>query len=734
MRKSVSKPAGAKRVPAARKSRTKDPAATAGARIAIWVSLSLIVLNLVIYVPVLHYGFLSFDDPYFVSKNDDVAAGLTWQSIKWAFTTGHFGSWHPVTWLSHMLDVQLFGMDAGLHHLTSLLLHIANTLLLFWAFFRMTKRWGPSALVAALFATHPLHVESVAWIAERKDVLSTLFWMLTLHAYIAYVRRPGVSRYLAVAGFFVLGLMSKTMLVTLPAILLLLDIWPLKRLTLDPIQMWSVVKLAVEKAPLAVLSVACGVITLRMQWLAGTVLEIDKLSLGDRIANSLVSYIGYMGKMLWPATLAAFYPLSPVNWGLAVLSIAILALISILAVKFARQCPPLLVGWLWYLLTLLPVIGLVQVGGKSMADRFTYVPLTGLFVIIAWGVAILVEKRPPAFMKSLQVAAAVIVCTLALSAREQARYWESDVTLWEHALEATGPDNYFAQTNLAVALAEKGDFDRAILHYKEALRSQPGTAETHNALGVAYARKGLFEDALTHYDAAVQLNPDLAEAHSNRGTVLAKMGKEDAAVKAFQHALKLDPDNPEFIYNLGFSLADMGRLDEAIIRLQEVVRLDPEFALAYNRLGNVLLTKGEIEEAISNYRRALSVDRNLAEAHNNLGVALRALKRDDEAIVHFREALRINLNFAEAHNNMGLALVDRRQADAAINHFTEALRLRPGSIDIINNLGYALMLCNRNGEAIACFNEVLRMNPGDARAQENLAVILRRSGGSSGHL
>jgi protein O-mannosyl-transferase len=725
MRKTAYKPKRAKpvvREPHSGSNRTPHGATPVFPMSVIWISLALIAANLIVFSPTWHFGFLTFDDPLYVSKNAEVARGLSWQNFLWAFTTSHAASWHPLTWLSHMLDVQLYGMTAEYHHLTSVLLHIANTLLLFWVLRRMTGAWKPSALVAGLFAVHPLHVESVAWIAERKDVLSTLFFMLTLHAYVSYVRRPQPLRYFVVLAAFALGLMSKSMLVTLPFVLLLLDVWPLGRVQLKAgqLQIWR--KLIFEKIPLAALAVAACVITFMVQLKGGTVQHLDSFPLSLRTANALLSYALYTVKMLWPTNLGAFYPFEALSGWWVAASVLGLLVISVLAIRLVRRYPDFLIGWLWYLITLLPVIGLIQVGGKSRADRFTYVPLIGIFITLAWGIPRLLSRWRYRDI-TLQTAIGILFCLLIIASRNQVYFWQSDLSLWEHTAQIAD-SSYFAHHNLGIALIDRGDIHGGIHQYAEALRINPTSAETHNALGEVLSKEGRLDEALTECREALRYRPGFAAAHSNLGAVLAKQGKLEAAISEFREALRIEPGNAAILYNMGFALADQGKLEEAVIQFREALRINPAYAEAYNRLGNVLLTLGKEDEAIAQYTKALQFDPGLADAHNNFGVALMNQHRDNEAIAHFEEALRINPQFMQAHNNLGLVLMNQHQPDQAVEHFNEALRIMPGQPDVISNLGIALLDCNRQSEAIACFTEALRINPADPKARQYLTAAL----------
>ena len=532
-----------------------------------WFCLALIAANLIVYASVWHHDFVNYDDDQYVSTNTVVLRGLTWHSASWAFTTGYAVNWHPLTWLSHMLDVQLYGLDPGPHHLTNLLFHIANTLLLFGLLRRMTGALGGSAFVAGLFAVHPLHVESVAWVAERKDVLSTLFWMLTLWAYVEYVRRPGLRRYWAVLLFFALGLMAKPMLVTLPFVLLLLDFWPLGRMGLgpNPADGWALsrdgwattVRLVWEKLPLLALTVMSSIVTLVVHRRGGAVISLGATPLNLRVANALVSYVAYIGQMLWPARLAVLYPYaqSLPGWWTAGAFLGLMA-ISVAVIRAGPRRPYLLVGWLWYLGTLVPVIGLIQVGDQARADRYTYIPLIGLFIVVAWGVPDLMVRWP--FRRiALPAAAGLVSLACVIAARGQLRYWQDSTTLWTHALAVT-TGNTIVHNNLGVVLADQGKLEEAIAHYSEALRIKADSADAHNNLGVALADQGKLEEAIAHYSEALRIQPDYADAHNNLGVALADQGKLDEAIAHFSEALRIKPDYIKARDNLRLTLVSRG--------------------------------------------------------------------------------------------------------------------------------------------------------------------------------
>jgi tetratricopeptide (TPR) repeat protein len=535
------------------------------------------------YWPVLSFGFVRFDDPTYVTENPHIVNGLTWSNIQWAFTSGYGANWHPITWLSHMLDVQLFGFDGGAHHLTNVLLHGATTVLLFGGLFKMTGALWQSAVVAGLFGLHPIHVESVAWVAERKDVLSAFFWMLTLWAYAAYVRRPRGSAYVWVVASFALGLMAKPMVVTLPFVLLLLDVWPLRRVELREGWSTKVRSLLWEKVPMFALSIASSVITFLVQQRGGAVASGVRLPLVERLGNALIAYASYIGKMLWPLHLAAYYPYPrSLPSTEALVSAMLLIAVSIGAVVSSRRRPYVLVGWLWYLGTLVPAIGIVQVGTQAMADRYTYIPLIGLFIVFAWGIPDAFQRWPQTRIPTAVVAAAVLLSCAAAS-RVQVRYWESSMTLWRHALDVT-TDNYAAHTFYGNALAGRGDAAGAIAEYTEAIRIRPDYPEAHNNIGPALASQGKVDDAVAHFIEAIRLRPSYADAYGNLGVALATQGKLDLAIDKYHESLRLDPDNARVHANLGLALQALGQTAEAAREFELAVRMNPNSVEARNAL------------------------------------------------------------------------------------------------------------------------------------------------------
>ena len=539
------------------------------------ICIFLVISTLAVYWQVQDHEFINYDDDEYITENGHVQAGLTGESIVWAFTTSYAHNWHPMTWLSHMLDYELYGDRPKGHFLTNVLLHITNALLLFMVLFRLTGAIWQSAFVAVLFALHPLNVGSVAWAAERKNVLSTLFWLLTMWVYISYANNPSIKKYGWVALFLALGLMSKPMLVTLPFVLLLLDYWPLRRWNIQntngSIEQTTnsapLSRLILEKIPLLLLVIGSITTTLIVQKTSGAVKSFDVYPLKERIINALVSYVSYLQKMVWPSNLSIFYPhpegALPVWKG--VLCGMVLVGITILAVKWIRKSPYFAVGWFWYLGTLVPVIGIVQVGAQAMADRYAYVPLIGIFIILAWGISDLLEKWDLR-KKALPIAAGVVIPVLMVAAWVQAGHWKNTITIFKHAVSVTEnqyPSFSTAHNNLGYALELKGDIGAAITHYKTAIKLNPSYAKAYNNLGIAFAKKRDIDAAITHYRTAIKINPNYANPYNNLGAALAQKGSLKEAINYFQEALRLKPNFISANNNLKMAIREYGQAGES---------------------------------------------------------------------------------------------------------------------------------------------------------------------------
>jgi len=638
------------------------------------ICIFLVISTLAVYWQVKDHEFINYDDNRYITGNGHVQAGLTGESIVWAFTTSYASNWHPVTWLSHMLDYELYGDRPKGHLLTNVFLHITNTLLLFMVLFRLTGAIWQSAFVAVLFALHPLNVGSVAWTAERKNVLSTLFWLLTMGAYISYVNKPSIKKYGWVALFLALGLMSKPMLVTLPFVLLLLDYWPLRRWNIkntngsieQTTNSAPLSRLILEKIPLFLLVIGSITTTLIVQKMGGAVKSFDVFPLKERFINAFVSYLSYLQKMVWPSNLSIFYPhpegALPVWKG--VLCGMVLLGITILAVKWIKKAPYFALGWFWYLGTLVPVIGIVQVGAQAMADRYAYVPLIGIFIILAWGISGLLEKWDPR-KKALPIAAGAVILVLMVGAWVQAGHWKNSITLFKHAISVTKnqyPSFAVAYDNLGYALAKKGDIGEAITHYKTAIKINPNYANTYNNFGALLARQESLKEAITHYKTAIKIAPNFAKAHNNLGHALGEKGDIDAAITHYKTAIKINPNFAIAYVNLGISLGEKGDIGAAITHYKTAIKINPSYAKAYNNLGIAFAKKRDMDAAITHYRTAIKINPNYANPYNNLGAALAQKGSLKEAINYFQEALRLKPNFISAHNNLKMAIREYGQA------------------------------------------------------------------------
>ena len=738
----------------------------------VWLlAVLLALMTIALYWPATRHDFINYDDQTYVTENVPVQSGLTLENIKWAFLNPVACNWHPLTVLSHMLDCQLFGLRPWGHHLTNVLLHALNAVLVFALLRQLTGAMWRSLLVAALFAVHPLRVESVAWVAERKDVLSGFFGLLALIFYARYAQSVTVgecpafaappppqssdetsrraeqvtgservvpasvlsrvtwhpSRFYWLALFcLTLGLLSKPMLVTWPFVMLLLDYWPLERFR--PGSAW---RLVTEKAPFFVLAAVVSCITFVVQKQGGSVVVGEALPLGARSGNALISYCRYLGKTICPTDLAVFYP-HPGYWPLAKVLLAgfLLVVISVLFFVKRRRYPFLLMGWLWYCGMLVPMIGLVQTGGQAMADRHTYLPSLGVLILAIWGAYELTGRwRYHRIALAVAGSTAVILC-LAMT-RQQLGYWKDTETLFRHTLEVT-ENNYLAYKAIGDVLLDQGQTDKAISHFHTAIRIKPHYAEAHDDLGEALVKKGQTDEAISQFQEAIRLKPDAAEAYNNLAIAYVNKGQTDEAISQFREAIRLKPDSALAHYNLGMALYNKGQTDEAISQFQEAIRLKLDAAEAHYNLGVALSDKGQTDEAIGQFQEAIRLKPDEATAHNKLGIALARKNQIDEAINQFQQAVRLKPDAAEAHYNLGVALSDKGQTDEAISQFQEAIRLKPDDATAHNKLGIALARRNQIDEAISQFQEAVRLKPDYAAAQRNLAKALELRSKSSG--
>jgi protein O-mannosyl-transferase len=754
----------------------------------------LLLAVIAVYGQTAGHDFVNFDDGDYVYENRQVQEGLTGAGVAWAFSQARVSAhWHPLTWLSLMADVQLLKPREGPPnrprlaaemHLVNVALHAASSLVLFLLLRAVTGSVWPSACAAAIFAIHPLHVESVAWVTERKDVLSGLFGLLSLWAYAGYARRPSLFRYLLVFAALALGLMAKPMLVTWPFLLLLFDYWPLcrqgagshpegtrrgaggrRRLT------W----LLVEKLPLVLLAAASAAVTFLAQKSGGSVISLERVSLSQRVVRATMLYVDYLGKSVWPANLAAFYPgVQVYGAGPALAAAALLVLLTAGAVWGAgRGRPWLAVGWFWYLATLAPAIGLVQVGAQVMADRFLYLPQIGISIALVWTVADLVTRHSPRVNRhSIVQGAAAVLFTLFLSALtvrawQQTSYWRNSERLWNHALACTSNNSYahaelgqalydrgqaaeakseygqalaldprleMAHFNLAVALAAGGRYDDAIAHYAKALEIDPSDAQAHNNLGRLFAARGHADEAVAHYRRALQIDPDFAEARCNLGAALASHGMIEESIAAYRQALQASPQDASAENNLGEALFVHGDFGDAASHFHKATELDPRYAEAWNNLGKALVAQGQFQSAAAAFQQALAIDPKLAPVWNNLAGLLSKMGRFQEAATGYRRAIAIDPRFAEAHKNLALILDDLGQRREAAGELRTALEIKPDYAEAHNCLGALLMdqagtvYSRSTAEAIVHFRRAIAINPKFDLPHANLGRALSRQG------
>lgn len=652
-----------------------------------------------LYAPSLRHDFLSYDDQQYVTENPRVTSGLNWKGFIWSFGN-HAGNWHPLTWLAHMLDCQLYGLNPAGHHLTNVLLHVANTVLLFLLLTQMTGKTWRSASVAALFGWHPLHVESVAWVAERKDVLCAFFWMLTLCTYAKQMtcelQAGGGSKEKSSSSathhfsswhwlsllFYALALMSKPMAVTLPFVLLLLDFWPLQRVTMSNFRfrIWGLIR---EKLLFFALTAIACALTLSAQEQA--IVSTAGLSIPQRLWHALVAYAHYVGALFAPHGLAVHYPYEDViPLRRIILAGSFVAIATIVALWFIRRRPYIAIGWLWYLGTLVPVIGLVQVGDQAWADRYTYLPLIGLFLIVVWGISDVV--RQPQVLAGFATAAGL---ALLAGTALQLRYWQNTRILFTHAAKAV-PNNYMAITMLGSLLAKDNKLDEAITHYRTALQLKPDYPEAHFFLGNAFDQQGKLDEAIAEYQKALWFKPATEPAHVLLGIALGKKGQSEEAAAHFLGAIKFNPDSAVAHNNLARIRHTQGRLDDAIVHYTIAVKVDPNLAQAHNNLGVILLQKGRLAEGTAALRESLRLNSTNAETQVNLAFALNQQNQWAEATDLFAKSVTPSDRNPNALYQFGLALYHMGKTREAMSHYASALLIQSDFAESLDGLAWIL--------------------------------------------
>ena len=655
---------------------------------------ALALISLIAFSPILSNGFTHFDDPMYITDNQSVKTGFNTESIIWAFTTMDASNWHPLTWLSHMLDWKIFGANAAGHHFVSLIFHICAAIFLFLLFNKTTGRFWPSVFVAAIFAVHPLRVESVAWVAERKDVLSMFFGLAALYTYAFYVEKPVVSRYLICLFLFILGLMTKPMLVTLPFVMLLLDYWPLGRFQKEPLPAIPVkppktapamtdrrkskkmqikepaakitakpektrlpfpARILTEKIPFILLALVSSGLTIWAQQQGSAIQSLQKLPFADRLSNAVVSYVAYLLKMFWPINLSVFYPYQNAlpAWQVAGAALILLS-ISAWAIYTIKKTPFIFIGWFWYLGTMVPVIGLIQVGSQSMADRYTYLPSPGIIIMLVWSLLYFIQSQKIRRNILLPAGMALLLVLSVLTWR-QSGYWKNDIELFTHALNIT-ENNFLAHNVLGTVLCEAGKRKEAIEHFQAAVRIVPQDAKNYYNLGLAYDQEGNKEIAMDYYQISLKMNPHDAKTHSNLGVVLDAFGKSKEAMEHYQTALELDPKNWNAHYNMGNIYKEKGNMDKAFEHFREVTKLKPDYADAQNNVGLILeLYYKNNREAITHYRQAVAAKPDDAGFHFNLGMALMNEGNLPEAALHFQRAIDLKPDYEAARKSLKTA-------------------------------------------------------------------------------
>ncbi len=722
--------------------KTEDPEISQDRGNAAQVVMLCILLCAVIfmlYFQVKDFEFITFDDPLYVVENKHVQSGLTIESIMWAFhliQAGDKSYWHPLTWFSHMLDYQFFGLNAGMHHVSSVVYHALCSILLFISLWLFTRSTWKSLFVGLLFAVHPVNVDSVAWVAERKNLLSSCFWMLTVISYYYYVRKQNLARYLGVVAAFVLGLLAKPMLVTLPFVLLLLDFWPLNRMKaygedrdfLKAVFSRNTLALALEKLPLFVISI----VTIMINAQAIRNIELLRTSkgfpMGLRLENAIVSYLLYIKKLIWPMDLTFYYPFpqSIPLWQVGA-SLTVIIVVTAAAFKLIRKYPYVLFGWLWYLGTILPVSGIMQGGlWPQIAERWAYIPYVGLFIIISWGMSDL-AKRLTGKEVAACIAALAILVPLAAKTWVQTGFWKDNFALYNNAIQINN-ENYVAHLNLGAAFAKKKKFDDAIRHYRISLSINPYISNTYYSLGMAYYELKNSQGAMENLSKALELDPNFLPAHVKLGMIYVEQKKMDDAIRHFKTVVEIDPFDSDAHLQLGLALSAQGEHEEAVKEIRQAILHDPKNIGAHIELGKIFTSMGRLDEAEFEFNRALGMNPENAKSHYFLGLAKDANGKKESAIRHINEALKIDPKDASYHTAMGIVLAGMGRVDEAQAKYLDAIRLDPDNADAHYYLGSTLLMKGKTSEAIEHIREAIRVKPDNGNYRYGLGVVLSGTG------
>jgi len=700
-----------------------------------WACMILVLAVIGVYGQAGTFNFISYDDDVYVFDNPEVNSGINAHSFVWSFSfeAKENTYWHPLSWLSHMLDVELYGLNPAGHHLTNVFFHLVNTLLLFFAFRWMTGAFWPSFFLAALFAVHPINVESVAWVSERKNVLSTFFWMLTMLGYIYYTKRPHVLRYLMVVLAMAAGLLAKPVLVTLPFVFLLMDFWPLERIRISPRKddrrdhrhLWNLI---MEKVPLLVLSGMSVYLSSQSVQGMGNVVSFELAPLKLRIANALTAYVGYLAKLAWPQDMTIFYPYPKVIplWQVAG-ALFILSAITFLVVAAMKKKPYLAVGWFWYLGTLMPMSGLMQAGlWPALADRWAYVPFVGLYMTIAWGVYDHLDRWRIKKIWSLVGVAATIIVFMVV-ARGQVRYWRNSVTLFEHALEVVG-NHWLFHSSLGNEFSSQGKIDKAIHHYRLALRAPPHNPEGgYYNLASALAARGQLDEAIYYYSVALRVNPHITATRINLGDVLTKKGRTDDAIGHYLEALRIDAKSYQAYYSLGNALLAQGKTDEGIKHFLSALRVNPGFALTHNSLGLAMLRKGELGDAVRQLKLAVKLNPQNAQTQRNLNLAISLKNTIKTAIAKMLAAIQFDSEDPDLDRRLEELLVRKTNLETGLSRYKKSLSHLPGFNGIdFDNIESVYELKQEYKKKLPVFKKIAVKLPDNANACYHVACIYAR--------
>ena len=708
-----------------------------------WIVCAFIILSIAaVYWQVSNHEFIAFDDGLYVTENVHIKKGFTAESIKWAFSFNNEEGfyWHPLVWGSHIIDYHLFGLNSAAHHLVNVLFHIINAIMLFVMLRLMTGSLWRSAFVASLFALHPVNVDTVAWVAERKNLLSTFFWLLTMISYLYYTKKMVISRYLLMVTVFALGLMVKPMLVTLPCVLLLMDYWPLRRIALSvkadvspgmptPIAIQNLPSSRVlwEKVPMLALSVIVIFIASASLDSANFIITTAQIPMSLRLENIAVTFPAYIGKMLFPFNLAIYYPFPSFIPTLHVFAGSmILTAITIFAISTRKKYPYVITGWLWFLGTLMPVSGLIQGGlWPEMADRWAYIPFVGLFIIVAWGAADLCEKWPTFKIWTVSAAAVVLITLFAIT-WHQLGYWQNNITLFKHAAAVTS-DNHVAHSNLALSYNRKKDYNNALRHAAESLRIMPNPKAYMN-MGNALEKQGKLEESLQSYYAAIRLKPNDMEAYGIVSYVLRNMGNYDKAVEVLNKAIRIRPDFAPTYNYMGIALAEQGKTDEAMKSFAMALEKKPDYDDPHINIGNVLYKQDDLDEAIAEYGIAIQLNPDNAKGHNNMGTALIRKGSFDKAAWHLNQALKLQPDMNDAREKLEGVASLKSKIDGTIAKTKVALENAPENMELLNKLGNLYRTKGDMVRARESYEKALAVQNTSVLTLNNLAVLHAATG------